>query len=246
MSEPLATAPNPLRVLLDGGPTPSVAVSFTDLVDDEEIADAEAVGLDVAELRIDRYASTTADHVVAQARRFSGRVPTLATIRSSPEGGDWSGSDEQRSELFRAVLPHVHGIDVELSSAAALAGVLDAAAGTDAVLVVSHHDFSSTPTSDELSSIQRRGRELGADVVKVAAMTHSMEDLRRLASFTLDHAEDGVIVIGMGPHGAASRVFFPALGSRLTFAYRSHPVAGQLSHGETVELLRRFYPEIGA
>ena len=42
------------------------------------------------------------------------------------------------------------------------------------------------------------------------------------------------IVIAMGPHGTNSRVFFPALGSRLTYAHVGHHVvSGQLAFQQT-------------
>lgn len=245
MSEPATMASNPLRAVLAPGPVPRVALSFDDGVTDEEITGAEAIGFDVAELRLDRFASTASDHVLAQVRRFSRRFPTLVTIRSAAEGGAWSGPESTRATLFEAVVPHAHGIDVELGSADAMATVLQAVVAAGAVLVVSHHDFGSTPGRDVLDSIVRDGRELGADLVKVAVMTHSAEDVRTLAAFTLDHAAAGVIVIGMGAHGTASRVFFPLLGSRLTYTDRTRPFAGQLTHRRTVELLRCFYPALG-
>jgi 3-dehydroquinate dehydratase-1 len=46
----------------------------------------------------------------------------------------------------------------------------------------------------------------------------------------------------MGEHGTMSRVFFGALGSRLTYCAGSHHVSGQLSLEETRSLLDRFYP----
>jgi 3-dehydroquinate dehydratase-1 len=55
-----------------------------------------------------------------------------------------------------------------------------------------------------------------------------------------DDAGPGLIVIGMGDAGVASRVLFPALGSLLTYAAAGTQTApGQLALDEAVALLRR-------
>ncbi|HEY5595278.1 MAG TPA: type I 3-dehydroquinate dehydratase, partial [Nitrospiria bacterium] len=58
------------------------------------------------------------------------------------------------------------------------------------------------------------------------------------------NATKDIIVIAMGVEGALSRVFFPALGSLLTYAYLGQPTApGQLGYKELFELLKKFYPK---
>lgn len=89
----------------------------------------------------------------------------------------------------------------------------------------------------------RHPKAQGADFVKLSVMATSTDDLRALARFTLENADQGLIVIAMGAHGSPYRVFFPALGSRLTYAFMSHPVSAQLPFDLTFEELRRFYPE---
>lgn len=243
MSTTADAARTGLDALLRDEGTPLIAVSFSDAASDRDISSAVDAGLDVAELRIDRYSSFDPDHVVGQAQRF-GTFPTIATIRSEAEGGEWRGSEADRMTLFDSVIPEVDCVDIELASEDILPGVVQAAHDRDRLVIISSHDFAATPSGEELSDTARRAKDLGADLVKVAAMAHSARDLRTLAAFTLDNADLGLIVIAMGPHGTASRVFFPALGSRLTYAYVSHPVPGQLSFEDTLALLRRFYPEL--
>ena len=221
---------------------PTIAVSFDDQVSEADLDRFTADGLDVAELRIDRYQSLAPDHVVAQARRVA-EIPTIATIRPHGEGGEWTGSDADRLALFEAVLPEVDGIDIELSSTAILPAVIAAAQRLGTVVIVSHHNFEATPPADELAALAAAAKELGADFVKVSVMAHSPEDVRTLAAFTMQHSGLGLIVIAMGSHGTASRVFFPVLGSCLTYAHHGrHVVDGQLDFHETFALLARFYP----
>lgn len=229
-----------LSELLDGT-VPAIAVSFADEITDEYLDIARQDGLDVYELRIDRYSSWNIDHVMSQVRRFAG-LPTIATIRTADEGGEWSGSDEERLALFRSIIPEVECIDIELQSPI-LPRVVKEAKAAGKLVIISNHNFESTGPVEDFEKMAAEAKAQGADLVKLSAMTRSPEDLRTLAQFTVNNAHLGLIVVGMGQYGTASRVFFPALGSRLTYAYsKSFPVSGQLTYGETFEELRRFYP----
>lgn len=224
-------------------PIPAIAVSFADEVTDRDLTAARAEGLDVAELRIDRYASTDPDHVRSQAKRYAD-FATIATIRTDDEGGQWDGSDDDRLALFRAVLPEVHGIDIELNSMSILPQVVEAAKELGKIVIISNHNFEITPSIGTFEEMAHRAKDLGADFVKLSAMANSPEDLRTLAAFTVANADLGLIIVAMGEHGTASRVFFPALGSRLTYAYaNAWPVSGQLTYQHTFDELRLYYPE---
>lgn len=222
---------------------PAIAVSFSDKLSDAELARARADGLDVFELRIDRYASHDLATVRAEVQRFAD-VPTIATIRTADEGGLWSGTDADRVALFEEVIPFVDAIDIELASETILPTVVATAKAHAKAVIISNHNFEYTPAADELATMARRAKVLGADFVKLSTMARSTDDIRTLAAFTIENANLGLIVIAMGGHGTASRVFFPALGSRLTYAYTgAHPVSGQLTFDETFAQLRLFYPE---
>jgi 3-dehydroquinate dehydratase-1 len=179
-----------------------------------------------------------------EVARAYAAVPTLVTIRSAAEGGAWSGDERARAALFGAVVDLVDGVDVELSSTAILPGVIAAAHAAGRVVVVSHHDFDATPPVETLAEVAERAKAAGADYVKVAMMARDQRDVRTLADFTLRYAGLGLIAVAMGPYGAASRVFFPSLGSRLTFAHLGRASApGQLPVAELLPLLRRFCPD---
>lgn len=235
------SAPHDLAGRLAVG-VPLVAVPLSDAVTDGELIGAAADGLDVAELRIDLFSSTDPAHVVDQIGRFAA-FPTVATIRSATEGGCWEGSDEARLALFERVVGLVDGVDVELSSTGMAADVVALARAKNKVVIISSHDFDGTPPIEELTDRARRAHSIGADHVKLATTATSVDDMRTLAQFTLDHHEAGPIVVAMGAQGPASRVLLPLLGSRLTYASLGPPVvSGQMSLTETVALLARLGP----
>lgn len=221
------------------GVKPRIAVPFTDHATRADVAEALAQGLDVAELRVDLWASFAVEHVLATLERFAG-VPTLATVRHADEGGGFRGPEPERLALYRALLPRVDAIDVEVASEIG-AAVIAAARDAGRLAIASFHDFAKTPDPAALGAVVARGRALGADVVKIATAVAGPEDLRVLARLLLEHEDVGLVVIGMGARGAASRVFFPLLGSLLTYASAGAETApGQLALGDLVALLRRF------
>lgn len=233
---------NTMRALL-GLDLPLIAVSFADDDSARAAAEARSLGVDVAELRIDRFSRTEVGHVLDQVRAFDG-LPVLATVRSAAEGGGWSGSEEARLELFREVAPLVDAVDVELSSREVVADVIAAAHAHDAVAIVSFHDFDRTPDIGELENTVRAAKDAGADIVKISTMANTGADVKKLASLLVNSGDDTeMIVIAMGEIGTASRIFFPALGSRLTYTFIGHqPTSGQLDYAETSRLVRQFYP----
>lgn len=233
---------NTIRALLDSD-IPAIAVSFADRLDEKLTRDARDSGVDIAEIRVDRYSSTDPQYVVSHISGLAG-LPLLATIRSGLEGGEWTGSEAQRNQLFREIIPFVESIDIELSAETILADVTTFAKANDTVVIVSYHNFELTPPAGELDSIVARAKAAGADYVKISTMVHSEADVRTLAALTIRLHDEGIIVIAMGARGTISRILFPALGSRLTYTFIGNPSApGQLDFDETFYLLRKFYPD---
>jgi len=236
---------NKLRAVLDGG-LPAVAVSFQNSGDVESgtlVGEAIAVGVDIAELRIDRFPQHDSQAALEYASYFR-ELPTIATIRSAQEGGEWNDSEHTRLELFRAVMPHVDGVDVELSAHSIVNAVIESAKSADRVAIVSYHNFEITPDDAILENVLNNALEVGADYVKISSMAKTLSDVQRLAEFLLAHRSKPLIVIAMGAVGTMSRIFFPALGSRMTYSFIGGNFApGQMDYEETFHMLRKFYPE---
>jgi 3-dehydroquinate dehydratase I len=225
----------------EGEGRPRVVVPFSSVGSATKIAAAASAGVDVAELRVDRFGTRDVADIVADAEAVVA-LPLVATIRHADEGGEWGGSDADRAALYDALVPVVAAIDVEIRSAIA-AEVIATARDDGALTIASFHDFRGTPPLDELRSIGAKSQALGADLCKVAAHADTIDDFRTLAQFTIDHADDGVAVLAMGRFGPPSRVLFGALGSKLTYAHDgTHALPGQLSYVETLDLLEQLTP----
>jgi 3-dehydroquinate dehydratase I len=202
---------------------------------------------DLVELRIDRCARHDAEAVAAlcAAARPLGH-PLLATVRAADEGGAAPLADAQRAALFEAALPLVDAVDVELD-AAIRDPIVALARRHGRTVILSHHDFTSTPTAADLAALVDAGRRHGADIVKIATHASDGADTARLLDLLRTRRDVPLIVIAMGAHGVASRVFFPLLGSLLTYGFVSESGApGQLSLAELHDELRRYSPEFAA
>jgi len=165
---------------------------------------------DLVELRLD----SVSDPDVAAA--LDGRRrPVIVTCRPTWEGGGFKGSEEERKQILSDALAQgAEYVDVEWR-----AQFNDLVARTGGKrIVLSAHDFHAVPI--DLTSRVHAMRSTGAEVVKIAAATTSLSDcipLLELGSGS-GGGERGLVVIGMGPFGFATRVLATRFGSRWTYA----------------------------
>jgi 3-dehydroquinate dehydratase-1 len=221
---------------------PRVIAPFTDKTPLEEIVRAGDQGLDLLEARVDYFSSYDAGYVLDRISQIPVELPVVATIRSRQEGGKWRGSESERLSLFCALVPQVDGIDIELSSSEILAKVAEMGKKAQKTLIISFHDFHTTPSLEILASHVDNAKKQGADIAKIATTSLSIKDTQTLASLTIAKARENLIVLGMGPEGLKTRLLLPALGSLMTFAYIDRPTAqGQLSVQATLELIKLLY-----
>lgn len=232
---------NTLISLLDEG-IPLTAVGFVGNTPVNVISEAKSRGLDIAELRIDHYQSSSSADVISEIIKFTN-FHTIATIRLKNEGGNWNGSEEQRLKLFHDIIPHVDAVDIEFNAKDILQSVIQEAHDKKKLALISYHNFNETLDIQSLQSIVDDAYSEKADLIKIAVKVNNPEDLRVLSILTLSNKDKRLITIAMGSDGLISRVFFPSLGSRITFAYIGTPTApGQLKFEELFQLLREFYP----
>lgn len=226
-------------VALDG--TPRLVVGFTDTASAETARAALDHGVDIAELRIDQFSSHEIEYVLGQVRKFR-RLPTIATVRLQKEGGRYRKTEAERLLLFKALIPEVDAVDVEFG-VGIRDEVIEFAKQHGKLAIVSHHDLKGTPPVDKLTGLVDEAKKVGADVVKIATMVKTQADIRTLSRLTLEQAHSNIAVIGMGAVGLLTRIFLPALGSLLTYAYIGQPTApGQLDADTMFDHLRLMYP----
>jgi 3-dehydroquinate dehydratase-1 len=137
----------------------------------------------------------------------------------------------QRRNLLLEFMRRAAWVDVEFQSAGPLDAVLRAAAVHHLGIIISFHDFQTTPDRSQLDDIVSGALSLGADIVKVATRTDTQEQLQTLLDlFERNHGAQKVVAMGIGKLGGISRVEFARRGCRLNYAHLGSPAtAGQLS-----------------
>lgn len=181
---------------------------------------AVRLGADIIEVRVDTFAKRDPAQLADCLKKIKAdsglsRTPILLTIRSVKEGGRLPLTDGERLALFTTLMPFADLVDIELSSGRLLKDVLDLKKRHGTKLIVSYHNFASTPGAGALRQIIKKGRAAGADYVKIAAAAKGSASVKRLAGLLT--TDSGLIVIAMGDYGRPSRVFFPFIGSLLTY-----------------------------
>lgn len=224
------------------GAHPCLAVAIDDREKRSHLDDAMTAGAHMIELRIDRFSKRSTDHVLSELKKYRG-IPRIATVRGHEEGGAWNETEETRQSLYEALLHETEAIDIELNSTTINEAVIAQAAAKNVVVIASYHDFEKTPSPSYCGALIQRGVELGADIVKIAVQCESQKDLLKLTQVLVEHADQPLVIIGMGEKGIQSRFLFPALGSLITYTFLGQATApGQLTFEETITLLRSLYP----
>jgi len=172
---------------------------------------------DCVEFRMD-----LADEPAAALASYDGDLPLLVTNRVESEGGEAPDNPDRLDALERAC-DHdaVAAVDVEL------AGIEDGDAGRvveharerDVAVVVSTHDFETTPGMEQLQSTLRAACEHG-DVGKLAVTARQRDDVLDLlvATRAATAAGRSVATMAMGEPGRHSRAVAPLYGSRIGYA----------------------------
>jgi len=143
---------------------------------------------------------------------FSGASALVATCRPGRL------SDGERLNLLTAsVEAGASFVDVELDSDREYREtIVGKCRSKGCRVIISHHDYEKTPGREELVRIIAACFRSGADITKIACRVNSNKDAARLMGL-LD-SDLPLVVIGMGPQGAITRIVAPLLGSPFTYA----------------------------
>ena len=225
------------------GDVPRVAIAVRDNPDRAALDAAITAGASLVEARIDEYASHDPAYVKDQLEHLRG-LPVLATIRHQREGGQWKRPEAERLALYAEILPLCDAVDCEVYSRAVFPSLSALARSAGKLVIGSYHDFESLPSPRKMIAIGAYGRRHGAHIIKIAAMCRRRGDLAYLTRHLVDSKRsEPLIIIGMGEHGAASRVFLPLLGSLITYTFLGQATApGQLTLDDTLKYLSTFHP----
>jgi len=172
------------------------------------------------------------------------RKPIILTIRSVKEGGAVRLDDKKRYEIIKGSISYADAVDVELSSKGLLRDVSKLCSKNRKLLMASYHNFQMTPKDAFMKALIKKGRAMGADIVKIAVRANNVDDLTRLILFTIKNKKENIVTLSMGEAGLISRIISPIIGSLMTYGFIDNIAApNQLSAHECIEYLKKFSPE---
>ena len=206
---------------------------------------------DILEWRADALqGASLADYIegLEKLRRGLGHhMPLLFTLRTSAEGGGYSGTADACASIIAQVAQSgvADMVDIELSTGDEnVRAVVDAAKAAGVKVIVSHHNFSGIYNPEEIADMYRRMFVLGADIAKIALMPKNVRECMAVmdaaAGESLCPPHRALIMVGMGRHGVASRIMAREIGSCITFGYTSAAGAsapGQISACDLREIM---------
>ena len=225
------------------GGFPRIAVSVNDTADKETIKSFDA---DILEIRADQFKIPDPEHVsgvIARIKKIG--IPLILTVRSKDEGGQKNLPDELKLKIFRKAISLVDAIDIELKSPI-VSEVVRIAKKNKKLIIISWHNFKSTPDDKALKNILNGALKKGAGIVKIAVKAEKADDVNRLMKFTIRNKASNLITISLGRKGSVSRLIFPMAGSLITYAYVTRPSGpGQIPLKALRKLLKIYYPQCG-
>lgn len=193
--------------------------------------------IQMAEIRLDRC---PLDIEEIESLFSSLDTPLVATCRVVDDGnGTWEEAEEK---LTAAVEAGAAFLDLEIEAPKEVGKRLRRACteyGT--TMIRSSHFFAGTPSDDVLRNTVEKCRKFGGEIVKIAAMAKSGEDVARVLGLysqeQTSQRQAELIAFSMGETGRASRLECLRLGSPFTYAALNDNEAaapGQWTYSEMI------------
>lgn len=209
---------------------PKICVPIMGVNIDELKREAELVKIakpDIVEWRCDYYSDIVTNHLSA-LKEITGQLkgyPIIFTLRSDNEGGAVFIPQEVRQQIMQEAIESslISYIDIERANGSDFINPLVNIANKHNVkTIISNHNFKKTPSVQEIVNILTESGAFGADLVKIAVMPKSYEDVLTLLNASLEYKGKKnslpAITISMGKIGIMSRVCAGLFGSEITFA----------------------------
>jgi len=188
---------------------------------------------DMIELRLDRLHQPGPLEAIAKKKS----CPLIAADRSD------RSQARKLEELSAAASLGFDFVDVDFSRTSPAEVKQLRSQGVQVIL--STHNYSKTPSREELSRILRAQKRLGGDMCKLVTTARLPRDNLTILSFLESEAANTKLVaFAMGREGVASRVLSPLFGAQFTFASLSRESStadGQL----TIDELRSAWRILG-
>ncbi len=254
-----------IKNIIIGEGMPKICVPLMGKTDEELlkgakdiVACAKECNISIVEFRGDFYEKLdnkdALKNIMAKLQEIFADIVFLFTIRSHKEGGEKLGfTFPTVNEINAFVIENklADMVDVELFSGEEECKKLITLAKKNNVrIIMSNHDFNTTPDIDDMVERIVRMQEYGVDIAKIAVMPEDIIHVANLLKATTiikeKYNSTPVVTISMGKLGAVSRISGQIFGSAITFATLGKSSApGQLAVEEMKMLLENINSNLG-
>ena len=232
-------------------------VPITAKTAEQAIAQAQVIAsnpnADVAEFRIDLLEfSADTQKVIAlgqQLNQILKEKPLIATIRTHNEGGKMTVSDQDYEKIYSDYLkkPFMQLLDIEMfRDVGSVTKLIKLAHNKNVLVIMSNHDFAKTPEQQDIENRLLKQDQMGADILKIAVMPKSKQDVFTLMNATLavsQKSQKPLLTMSMGQLGTISRVATANMGGSLSFGMIGEASApGQIDVTQLKQLLKTVQP----
>ena len=225
---------------------PVMAKTKEDILKETQILVDKQV--DIVEWRVDAFEGihslNAVRDVLGELRKIVQETILLFTFRSKEQGGLISLEADKIYDLHQVAAESkiVDLIDVEYFQSDRIEREIRTLQKMGAKVITSHHDFYETPSEDVIYMLLEQMKHSGADIVKLAVMPQSTEDVLRLleetSHFHKRYPNQSLITMSMGKMGCISRLSGEVFGSCVTFAAGEQASApGQIPYEELRKIL---------
>lgn len=210
---------------------------------------------DMIEWRVDAFEGFRDANAVR--RVFEETAPYLKekiflyTFRSKNQGGVASATAEELQDLhdLAAESGCVDLLDLEFFEEEKPLRKIHALQEKGMKVVASHHDFDETPDKDVMKMLLEKMCAGDADIVKLAVMPKSREDVLSLLAVTSEFQKENpdtpIITMSMGALGVMSRLAGESFGSCVTFAAHEKVSApGQMQMDDVSKILEMIHKSV--
>ena len=235
-----------------GNGKPIICISVMETKKEEILAEVKRLVENHAEMiewRVDAFEQVTSlnavREVLQEVASWIKDTIFVFTFRSKEQGGECSLSYEKVYELQQvAAESHVVDfVDVEYFYTENADVEIKQLQKMGVKIISSHHDFHETPSSDVIYMLLEQMKHSKADIVKLALMPNSVEDVLRLLQetnhFHKKYPNQPLITMSMGKLGMVSRISGETFGSCVTFgAGKQASAPGQIPMDDLENILQ--------
>ena len=214
----------------------------------QEVARLVEVGVEMVEWRVDAFENAgslnAVREVLAELKPIVKNTILLFTFRSKKQGGLMELDYEKIYDLHQVAAESkmVDFIDVEYFDVDDMDREIHILQKMGTRVITSHHDFEETPSGEVIAMLLEQMAQSGTDIVKLAVMPQSTEDvlclLEETNAFHKKYPNQLLITMSMGKLGVISRISGETFGSCITFgAGKNASAPGQIPVRDLEQIL---------